>query len=48
MSQHVMSEDKGLVINYEEGGYKTGGGATKWEGGICEVLPLRKGGLKKF
>ena len=28
---------KGLVTNYGEGGYKTGGGA-------CEVLPLRKGG----
>ena len=35
-----MQEDnncKGLVTNYGEGGYKTGGGAR-------EVLPLRKGG----
>ena len=31
---------KGLVTTYGEGGYKTGGGA-------CEVLPLRKGGVKK-
>ena len=23
------------------------GGATKWEGGACEVLPLRKGGTEK-
>ena len=30
---------KGLVTNYREGG-----GATKCEGGACEVLPLRKGG----
>ena len=30
---------KGLVTNYGEGG-----GATKWEGGAREVLPLRKGG----
>ena len=35
---------KGLVTNYREGG------ATKREGGSCEVLPLRKGGggRKKF
>ena len=32
--------DKGVVTNYREGGYKTGGGA-------CEVLPLPKGGRKK-
>ena len=32
---------KGLVTNYGEGGYKTGGGGT------CEVLPLRKGGAEK-
>ena len=31
---------KGLVTNYREGGYKTGGGA-------CEVLPLRKGRMEK-
>ena len=33
--------DKGLVTNYGEGG------ATKWEGGAREVLPLRKGGAEK-
>ena len=32
---------KGLVTNYGEGG------ATKWEGGAREVLPLRKGGAEK-
>ena len=31
---------QGLVTNYGEGG----GGATKREGGECEILPLRKGG----
>ena len=35
-------EPKGLVTNYAEGG-----GATKREGGACEVLPLRKGGAEK-
>ena len=30
---------KGLVINYGEGGYKTGGG-----GGTSEVLTIQKGG----
>ena len=34
--------NKGLVTNYEEGG-----GATKREGGACEVLPLRKGRTEK-
>ena len=33
--------DKGVVINYGEGG------ATKREGGAREVLPLRKGGAEK-
>ena len=32
---------KGLVTNYREGG------ATKREGGACEVLPLRKGVAEK-
>ena len=32
---------KGVVTNYGEGG------ATKREGGACEVLPLRKGGAEK-
>ena len=32
---------KGLVTNYGEGG------ATKWEGGACEVLPLQKEGAEK-
>ena len=32
---------KGLVTNYREGG------ATKWERGAREVLPLRKGGAEK-
>ena len=36
------SVDFGLVTNYGEGGYKTGGG------GACEVLPLRKGGTEKI
>ena len=30
---------KGLVTNYREGGYKTGG-----RGGAREALPLQKGG----
>ena len=30
------------------GGFKKGGGATKREGGACEVLPLRKEGAEKF
>ena len=34
-------QSKGLVTNYGEGG------ATKREGGACEVLPLRKGGGRK-
>ena len=38
----VMWFIKGLVTNYGEG-------ATKWERGACEVLPLRKGeGGKSF
>ena len=32
--QSKQAGDKGLVTNYEEWGYKTGGG------GACEVLPL--------
>ena len=36
-----MLNNKGLVTNYGEGG------ATKREGGACEVLPLRKGGAEK-
>ena len=38
-----MSNTKGSVINDEEGG-----GATKREGGTCEVLPLQKrvGGVR--
>ena len=42
---HTSLLDKGLVINYSEGG---GGGATKRERGASEVLPLQKKGLKKF
>ena len=37
-SMNICSH-KGLVTNYGEGG-----GATKREGGACEILPLRKGG----
>ena len=45
MSQHVMSEDKGLVINYEEGGYKReGGGGYKMGGGYVKFYPYEKGG----
>ena len=33
---------KGVVTNYREGGYKTGGG-----GFASEVLPLQKGGTEK-
>ena len=39
---HQICPFKGLVTNYGEGG------ATKREGGAREVLPLRKGGRKKF
>ena len=40
---HIILNCKGLVINYGEGG------ATKREGGACEVLSLRKrGGAKSF
>ena len=34
--------NKGLVTNYEEGGYTTGAG-----GGACKVLPLQKGRTEK-
>ena len=37
----VPYHPKGLVTNYGEGG------ATKQEGGACEVLPLREGGAEK-
>ena len=39
--QPPVSILKGLVTNYGEGG------ATKREGGACEVLPLRKWGAGK-
>ena len=39
MISKFASVDKGLVTNYGQGGYTTGGG-----GGACGVLPLRKGG----
>ena len=37
-----------LFVNYRDWSLITGrgGGATKWEGGAREVLPLRKGGWK--
>ena len=40
-SLFVKFHPKGMVTNYGEGG------ATKREGGACEVLPLRKGGAEK-
>ena len=44
VSHILLFPGKGLVTNYGEGGYKTGG----W--GESEVLPLQKkgGGRKKF
>ena len=48
--RHVLRKTKGLVTNYREVGYKTGGGQVKFypyekEGGGAEkVLAMMKGG----
>ena len=36
------------TVSSREWSLITGRGATKWEGGASEVLPVRKGGRKKF